>query len=51
MADVAGFAKGDGKKNPFKINKMPQMARMTWQKWHGVDSGDGGKDKEREKEM
>ena len=51
MADVAGFGNGDGKKNPFKNNDLPQMAQMAGWKWHGVDSGDEGKDKESEKEM
>ena len=49
MADVAGFAKGDGKKNPFKNNDLPQMAQMAGWKWHGVDSDDGGKIKRAKK--
>ena len=35
---LAIFAKSHDQKNSFKINKMPQMARMTRQKWPGVDS-------------
>ena len=34
---MASFGKRFGKKKLFKINKMPQMARMTRQKWRGVD--------------
>ena len=34
-ASVASFGSAHGRKKSFKINKMPQMARMTHQKWHG----------------
>ena len=34
---MASFGKRFGKKKLFKINEMPQMARMTRQKWRGVD--------------
>ena len=35
MAGVASFGKRFGKKKLFKINEMPQMARMAGQKWRG----------------
>ena len=31
----ASFGKRFGKKKLFKINEMPQMARMTHRKWRG----------------
>ena len=34
-AGVASFGKRFGKKKLFKINEMPQMARMTHRKWQG----------------
>ena len=51
MAYVAGFGNGDGKKNPFKINKMPQMAWMARSKWHSVSLSKQEKKKESKKEM
>ena len=35
MARLAIFGKRFGKKNLFKINDLPQMARMAGQKWQG----------------
>ena len=32
---MASFGSAHGRKKSFKINKVPQMARMTHQKWHG----------------
>ena len=33
VALMASFGKRFGKKKSFKIKEMPQMARMTHQKW------------------
>ena len=38
MAWLASFGNALAKKNPFKINKMPRMARMARQKWRGGDT-------------
>ena len=43
---MASFDKRFGKKKPFKINEMPQMARMARQKWQGRDFGKEEKKKE-----
>ena len=48
---MASFGKCFGKKKLFKINEMPQMARMARQKWHGVDFGKQEKKKESVTEM
>ena len=47
---AASFGKAHDQKNSFRINKMPQMARMTRQKCHGGDSGTRRRKKESEKE-
>ena len=50
VALMASFGKRFGKKKANKINKMPQMARMTHQKWRGGDSSKQKKKKEGERE-
>ena len=35
MALMASFGKRFGKKKLFKTNKMPRMAQIVGQKWHG----------------
>ena len=37
VVGVAGFGNAHDRKKSFKINEMPQMARMAHQKWHGGD--------------
>ena len=49
-AGVASFGKRFGKKKLFKINEMPQMARMARQKWQDVDLSQQEKKKESEME-
>ena len=46
VALMASFGKRFGKKKSFKTNEMPQMARMTCQKWRGVDLSKQEKKKE-----
>ena len=49
MAWLAGFGNAHDKKNLFKINDLPLMTQMAWQKWQGVDFGRQERKKEGEK--